>query len=388
MPDMGYIPQIPNFQLPGPAQITQQPGLAQGLASGLQGGAQMGLNLQQARAQGLANQITQYQMSPEIRALAVQQTQAAIAKQQAEAKKIQQDNGLGLMKAAAEGYDRWGDDAGPELFNTFKKGVDMVAPGSIPDDWQFTPDMGGVMKQAGKAVDALQAGDATLEDTMYFLSKLKAKASKVQQERLQGVLTPVQNMYDQEQTRKRTEFTQGQESQRKALDENDKYKASVTPFVNAHKSFQQMQNIVNQSQKAGTDVDPWSFLNSYVHAIDPNFNGVINAQTYKDLQVSGSPILSSIPGGETLLTTSKIDPKDAMRMLQIAKSQDKLHSKTVSDYADMTKRHIQNLGGDPTMVQDFFQGQQVKTITNANDHNSLPKGSHYLDVNGKEWVKN
>jgi hypothetical protein len=77
-----------------------------------------------------------------------------------------------------------------------------------------------------------------------------------------------------------------------------------------------------------------------------------------------------------------------MRMLQIAKSQDKLHSKTVSDYADMTKRHIQNLGGDPTMVQDFFQGQQVKTITNANDHNSLPKGSHYLDVNGKEWVKN
>lgn len=41
MPDMGYIPPIQNFTLPGPAKIEQQPGLAQGIAAGLPVGATM-----------------------------------------------------------------------------------------------------------------------------------------------------------------------------------------------------------------------------------------------------------------------------------------------------------------------------------------------------------
>jgi hypothetical protein len=79
MPDMGYIPQIPNFQLPGPAQITQQPGLAQGLASGVQAGGQLALNLQQARSLGIQNQAAPY-----MRQLLAQKQQADIQKQQAE----------------------------------------------------------------------------------------------------------------------------------------------------------------------------------------------------------------------------------------------------------------------------------------------------------------
>lgn len=41
MPDMGYIPPIQNFTLPGPAKIEQQPGLAQGIAAGLPTGMNM-----------------------------------------------------------------------------------------------------------------------------------------------------------------------------------------------------------------------------------------------------------------------------------------------------------------------------------------------------------
>jgi hypothetical protein len=195
---------------PLPTGVTDA-SLGRGLATGLNQGAQMGYTMEQTRALELQNKYM-----PATLALKQQEMQMMMQKQQAEIQKAKSEQGLGLMKAAGEGYDRWGDDAGPELFNTFKKGVDMVAPGTIPDTWQFTPEMGGIMKQARDAVDALQTGDATLQDTMYFLSKLKAKASKVQQERLQGVLTPVQNMFDQEQTQKRTEMTQKNESERAA----------------------------------------------------------------------------------------------------------------------------------------------------------------------------
>lgn len=338
---------------PLPTGVTDQ-SLGRGLATGLETGNKMGYIASQTTAQDLANQAARYAMTPEMRALAIQKQQAEIKKQEAEAQKIQQEQGLALMKGAAEGYDRWGDDAGPELMNTFKKGANMVAPGSIPDNWQFTSDMGGVMKQAGKAVDALQNGEATLQDTMYFLTKLKAKASKVQQERLQGVLQPVEAMFTQEQTQKRTEQNIGAENTRKAMDEVKTYETSVRPYVDAHNNFLQMQKIANQADKSGTNVDPWSFLNAYVHTVDPSFSGVLNAQTYKDLRTAGSPVVSMIPGGEKYLTSSKLDPSDAMRMLTIAKHQDKLHTTRVSDLRGVTQKLVKGLGADPNLVQDFM----------------------------------
>ncbi len=231
---------------PLPTGVTDA-NLGKGMATGLDQGAQMAYVMSQTKAQQLANQ---YQ--PLTMRLKQQEMAMAIQKQQAEIQKAKSEQGLGLMKAAAEGYDRWGDDAGPELFNTFKKGVDMVQPGAIPDSWQYTPEMGGVMKQAGKAVDALQNGDATLQDTMYFLSKLKSKASKVQQERLQGVLAPVQNMFDQEQTQKRTEMTQRNESERAAAQ-------SMAPLVNSSYSV----NLAKTALSKGTELGDFMAINEF-----------------------------------------------------------------------------------------------------------------------------
>ncbi len=365
---------IPRAQ-PLPTGVTDA-SLGRGLAQGWEAGNKMGYVASQTKAQDIQNQY------------APQAAKLAADAQAAKIKKDQIDSALNFLGTVGEKLKFLPPDSQKKAIANGMNALDKAAPewGIGQSDPTKIPDDGiDLIQQYGKLRGAHQSGELSDPDFMVAGQELLSKMSQYQRDMLkesEGVLGSPTYEPGQTPTGGAASFNTktgqvvapgGQpmgaagagfvpastaastkaENTRKSLDEVKQYETSVRPYVDAHNNFKQMQKIANQADKSGTNVDPWSFINAYVHTVDPSFSGVLNAQTYKDLRISGSPITAMIPGGEKYLTSSKLDPNDAMRMLQIAKQQDKQHVGRARDIMGVTQKLVGSLGGDPSLIKDF-----------------------------------
>ena len=192
--------QIPDFQLHGPQNVPMPGGPFQQLAQGVQSGLDIGLRSQQ---------------------LAQQQQKIVMEKQQQ-----QFEQGTAIAQNALHAYDTYGDVVGPESLNAFVKGINMAAPGTVDPNLKWDPSMGGAMKTAQDAFDAAQKGERPMNEAMGVIAKAMGTVGKVQKAKMEPLLQSAQNIFDQEQTGKRQEFAQRQDTQRS-------YAAHAQPLIEA-----------------------------------------------------------------------------------------------------------------------------------------------------------
>jgi hypothetical protein len=186
--------QIPNFSLGG--TNIPMPNNAGVNTQGVLGGA--GLALQQ---QQQAIQAAQFQQQ-----LAQQQQQA---QQQA---RIEQ--GKALAQNALAAYDAYGDAAGPESFNAFKAGMNMLAPGSVDPQAQWDNTMGDALSTANDAFSAASEGKRPWPEAIGVISKTMSQASQQQRARMQPILQSAQDQFNQQQSTQRQQSSQTQDTQR------------------------------------------------------------------------------------------------------------------------------------------------------------------------------
>lgn len=250
MPDMGYIPPIQNFTLPGPAQINQQPGLVEGFASGVEAGAKLGQKQQE---------------------LTLEQQ-----KQQTEIQKMNFDKGISLAHNALDAYDHYGDVMGEVSLSAFQKGMNMAAPGSVDPNIKWDESLSGHMKDFKAAMDAGVAGKRPWPEVLGVMSMIQASAGKVQREKMQSVMDSAKDIYGQEQTTKRQEVSQGVETQRA-------YAEHAQPLIQAGSVLNSISNMLAKN-------DPTSDALAKANIEKLVANGTISKEDVDKLTSAGGPL--------------------------------------------------------------------------------------------------
>lgn len=219
--------QIPNFSLGG-GQVTGDnfgKGLTQGYVQGTQlGQNQQAVNIQQQQA----NQQAQYQQA------LIQQAQ----------QKQQQEQGNAIAKNALDAYDAYGDAAGAESFNAFKKGMNMMAPGSVDPNAQWDNSMGDALKTANDAFSAATEGKRPWPEAIGVISRTISAASKQQRARMEPILTAAQDQFNQTEATSRQQSSQDQDTQRA-------YAAHAEPLIQNGSSLNTINQLLDQNTATG-----------------------------------------------------------------------------------------------------------------------------------------
>lgn len=238
------------FQLPAP-NIQQVPGgpfaqFAQGVQSGLQlGQGQQALNIQKQQ-------------------LAMQQQQARI------------EQGKNIAANALAAYDAYGDAAGPESFNAFKAGMNMMAPGSVDPNAQWDDSMGSALKTANDAYTAATEGKRPWPEAIGVISKTMSMASKNQQARMQPILQSAQDQFNQQQNTQRQESSQIQDTQRT-------YGEHIQPLLQKGAMLNTVDQLLSQNTPTA-DAQAKTYIDAALA------NGEISKADLDQMSTAGNPL--------------------------------------------------------------------------------------------------
>ena len=248
------------FQLPGPAQINNQPGLVQGLSGGLEQGVKLG-QAQQALAQ--------------------HQQELQMAKQQ-----HQFEQGIGIANQGLAAYNTYGDVVGPHSLETFKKGMNMAVPGSVDQALKWDDSMGDTLKTASKALEAGISGDRPWQEVLGVLGILQSKAGKVQSQRMQGMIDTGKDIFNQQQSTVRQQSSQDQDTQRA-------YASHAQPLIQAGATLGTIQDLLAKKDSA-SDVLAKAQIEKLVAS------GAISQNEVEKLTASGGPFEKLKQGWDTM----------------------------------------------------------------------------------------
>jgi hypothetical protein len=196
--------------------------------------------------------------------------------QQAEIHKMQVEKGSMIAKNALEAYDSYGDAAGAESFNAFKKGMNMMAPGSVDPNAQWDSGMGQALKTASGAFDAAQEGTRPWPEAIGVISKVMGAAGKNQRARMEPILHSAQDIFNQEQTTGRQESSQAQDTQRA-------YASHAMPFIQTGSALSTINQLLDKNTATG-DAAAKTLIERNLA------NGSISKEDADNLTKAGSPL--------------------------------------------------------------------------------------------------
>ena len=218
--------QIPNFQLgatPNPDAFSQ------------------------AYAQ-TSNATTNTLQAPQQTQIARQQLQQQQQLQQAQIQQkqqeLQREQGNAIAKNALDAYDAYGDAAGKESFDAFKKGMNLMAPGSVDPNAQWDDNMGDALKTANDAFSAATEGKRPWPEAIGVISKTISAASKQQRARMEPILTAAQDQFNQGEATSRQMSSQAQDTQRA-------YAAHAEPLIQNGSSLNTINQLLDQNTATG-----------------------------------------------------------------------------------------------------------------------------------------
>lgn len=164
--------------------------------------------------------------------------------QQLAQQKLQQEQGNAIAQNALSAYDSYGDAAGPESFEAFKKGMNLMAPGSVDPNATWGPAMSNAMKTAADAFDAAQQGKRPWPEAIGVISRTISQSGKSQRDKMMPILQSAQDQFNQEQTTNRQQSTQSQDTQRSYADH-------VLPFIQTGSALNTISQLLSQNTATG-----------------------------------------------------------------------------------------------------------------------------------------
>ncbi len=219
--------QIPNFSL-GAAPINTD-NIGKGLAQGVVEGSRIN------QGQQALNQQQQFQQA---QIQKMQQEQALAQKAQ------QQEQGKAIVANALDAYDHYGDPVGPESLDAFKKGMNLIAPGSVDPNLQWDPAVGGVMKDAQNAYQAATDGKRPWPEAIAVIAKTMGQVGKMQRAKMEPLLQSAQDQFNQGETTKRQVSTQTQDTQRA-------YAEHAQPLIQNGATLNTINTLLSQNTATG-----------------------------------------------------------------------------------------------------------------------------------------
>jgi len=151
------------------------------------------------------------QSEAQLRQAQIQQMQK---EQEIAAQKQKQEQGHLIATNALQAYDAYGDKLGPESFEAFKKGMNLMAPGAIAPDATWHADMGDALKTASDAFTAAESGKRPWPEAIGVISKVIGQSGKMQREKLMPILGAAQDQFNQGEATNRQQSSQTQDTQR------------------------------------------------------------------------------------------------------------------------------------------------------------------------------
>lgn len=208
------------------------------------------------------------------------------------AKQMQMERGQYIVKNAIDAYNAYGDDIGPESFQAFKQGMNMIAPGTVDPSLNWTPEVSQKMKTVGNAFDAAVNGDRPWPEAIGVISKVMATAGIQQRARMEPILNSAKDIYGQQQTNNRNIYDQGQNTQRNYADH-------ANPMIQAGAALNTVNDLLSKKD-AVSDATAKSMLSTLIA------NGHISQDEINQLTTAGGP-LEKLGSWWNSKTAGKID---------------------------------------------------------------------------------
>lgn len=214
----------------------------------------------------------------------IQQLQQQKQLQQAQIQQMQQqaqiEKGKAITQNALAAYDAYGDAAGPESFNAFKAGMNMIQPGSVDPNAQWDNTMGDALKTANDAFSAATEGKRPWPEAIGVISKTMSTASKIQRERMQPILGAAQDQFNQQQNTQRQQSSQTQDTQRA-------YGEHVQPLLQKGAMLNTVDQLLSQNTPTA-DAQAKTYIDAALA------NGEISKADLDQMSTAGNPLQQTI----------------------------------------------------------------------------------------------
>lgn len=226
--------------------------------------ANIGQGINEGLNQGYSSYLAQ-------QALAQKQQEIQIAQQQARV-----DQGKAITQNALQAYDSYGDAAGPESFNEFKKGMNLIQPGSVDPNIQWDPSIGGGMKTSQDAFDAATSGDRPWQEAIGVIAKTMGTLGKQQRAKMEPLLQSALDQFNQQQTTGRQQSSQTQDTQRA-------YAANAQPLLQKGSMLNTVSSLLAQNTPTA-DAQAKTYIDGAIA------NGDLSPSDLKNMETAGNPL--------------------------------------------------------------------------------------------------